>query len=81
MNLNYLQNFQLQIKFDLVVCGHTLLELPSAEERLKTVLNLWRKTSGYLILVEHGSRAAFEVRIDLSGPKFLEIITNLFFSL
>jgi len=50
------------VKYDLVVCAHTLLELPSAELRLQMALSLWRKSQGYLVFVEHGSRAAFEVR-------------------
>jgi hypothetical protein len=37
------------------------LELPSAELRLQMALSLWRKSQGYLVFVEHGSRAAFEV--------------------
>ena len=62
MNLKMLIVFVfLQIKYDLVVCGHTLLELPSAEVRLQTALSLWRKSQGYLVFVEHGSRAASEV--------------------
>ena len=44
-----------------MVCAHTLLELPSAELRLQTVLYLWKKCQGYLVFVEHGSHAAYEV--------------------
>lgn len=52
------------MKYDLVVCAHSLLEIPSAELRLQTVHSLWKKSQGYLVLVEHGSRAAYEVIIE-----------------
>ena len=54
-----------QVKFDLVVCAHTLLELPSAETRLQTVLSLWHKTSDYLVFVEHGSRASYNILMEV----------------
>ncbi|XP_046655663.1 methyltransferase-like protein 17, mitochondrial [Daphnia pulicaria] len=53
------------VKYDLVVCAHSLLELPSAELRLQIALSLWRKSQGYLVFVEHGSRAAFEVIMEV----------------
>ncbi|XP_057381358.1 methyltransferase-like protein 17, mitochondrial [Daphnia carinata] len=53
------------VKYDLVVCAHTLLELPSAELRLQMALSLWRKSQGYLVFVEHGSRAAYEVIVEI----------------
>jgi len=49
------------VKYDLVVCAHTLLELPSSELRLQTALSLWRKCQGYLVFVEHGNRASHQV--------------------
>ena len=55
----------LQVKFDLVVCAHTLLELPSAEVRLQTALSLWRKCQNYLVFVEHGSKAAHRVLMEV----------------
>lgn len=54
-----------QVKYDLVVCAHTLLELPSAELRLQTALSLWRRTSGHLVFVEHGSKAGHEVLAEV----------------
>ena len=50
-----------QLTYDLVTMCHTLLELPSAEARLTAIDNLWRKTNGYLIIVEGGTNAAFQV--------------------
>lgn len=29
--------------------------------RLQTILNLWNKTAGYLVIVEHGTNAGFKV--------------------
>lgn len=49
-----------------MICAHTLLELPTPELRLQMALSLWRKSQGYLVFVEHGSRAAYEVRWGLS---------------
>ncbi len=51
----------LQLTYDLVTCTHTLLDLPSEEARLTAVDNLWRKTDGYLVLVEDGTNAGFQV--------------------
>ncbi|XP_066254248.1 ribosome assembly protein METTL17, mitochondrial [Euwallacea similis] len=49
------------VKYDLVASSYSLLELPSAESRLETVLNLWNKTHQYLIIVEQGTNAGFKV--------------------
>jgi len=53
------------VKYDLVVCAYTLLELPSSELRLQTALSLWRKCQGYLVFVEHGSRASHQVLMEV----------------
>nr|XP_015833913.1 PREDICTED: methyltransferase-like protein 17, mitochondrial [Tribolium castaneum] len=47
--------------YDLVVCAYTLLELPSRQARLDTILNLWNKTQKYLVVVDHGTNAGFQV--------------------
>ncbi|KAK4884246.1 hypothetical protein RN001_000517 [Aquatica leii] len=49
------------IAYDLVVCSYSLLELPSRRARLQTILNLWNKTSQYLVVVEQGSNAGFQI--------------------
>ncbi|KAF5275177.1 hypothetical protein FQR65_LT04209 [Abscondita terminalis] len=49
------------IAYDLVVCSYSLLELPSRRARLQTILNLWNKTSEYLVVVEQGSNAGFQI--------------------
>ncbi|CAH0545682.1 unnamed protein product [Brassicogethes aeneus] len=47
--------------YDIVVSAYSLLELPSLEARLKTILNLWNKTEKYLVIVEQGTNAGFKV--------------------
>ena len=52
-----------EITYDMVTCSHSLLHVPSVTERINIVDNLWRKTAngGYLIIVENGSNAGFQV--------------------
>lgn len=47
--------------YDLVICSYSLLELPSVKARMEMILKLWNKTESYLIIVEHGTRAGFQV--------------------
>ncbi|PSN51932.1 Methyltransferase-like protein 17 [Blattella germanica] len=49
------------IKYDLVVSAYSFLELPSAQNRLETLVNLWNKTNSYLVLVEHGTNVGFQI--------------------
>ena len=52
-----------QLKYDLVTCSHTLLELSSALARVTAIDNLWRRTEvgGYLVLIEIGTNAGFQL--------------------
>lgn len=50
-----------QITYDLVVCAYSLLELPSFQSRLQTLVNLWNKTEKYLVVVEQGTNTGFKV--------------------
>jgi len=43
----------------LVVCAFSLLEYTDLNSRIFLVENLWKKTSGALVFVEHGSKAGF----------------------
>ena len=52
------------LTYDLTTSCFSLLELPSAEARLTSVDNLWRKTSGYLVLIEEGTNAGFQVSLN-----------------
>lgn len=38
-----------------------MLDLPSAQSRMDVLHNLWRKTRKYLVILEPGSNAGFEV--------------------
>ncbi len=51
-----------ELTYDLVTCTHSLLDLPDEKTRLTTVDKLWRKTGGYLVLIENGTNAGFQVR-------------------
>lgn len=62
-NINYRQFLPASsdLQFNLVVSAYSLLELDSRETRLKTLQTLWDKCQDYLVLVENGSRASFEL--------------------
>jgi ribosomal protein RSM22 (predicted rRNA methylase) len=47
--------------YDLVISAYTFLELPSRHSRLETILNLWNKTQKYLVVVEQGTNAGFQI--------------------
>ncbi|XP_014486134.1 PREDICTED: methyltransferase-like protein 17, mitochondrial [Dinoponera quadriceps] len=47
--------------YDIVVSAYSLFELPGTESRLETILKLWQKTERYLIIVEQGTNAGFEL--------------------
>uniref|UniRef100_A0AAY4AW16 Methyltransferase like 17 n=1 Tax=Denticeps clupeoides TaxID=299321 RepID=A0AAY4AW16_9TELE len=49
---------------DLVVAAFTLSELGSCEEREEATLTLWRKTSSYLVLVEHGTLEGYQILME-----------------
>lgn len=50
-----------QIEYDIVVSAYSLMELPTMEMRLETILNLWNKTQRYLVVVEQGTNAGFKI--------------------
>jgi len=60
------------LKFDLVVSAYTLFELPDIKTRFETLLNLWNKTKKYIVLVEMGTRAGFNL-INEARDLLLEI--------
>ena len=45
----------------MTVSSYSLLDLPSAQSRMETLENLWKKTRKYFVLLEPGSNAGFEV--------------------
>ncbi|XP_067388300.1 ribosome assembly protein METTL17, mitochondrial isoform X2 [Emydura macquarii macquarii] len=53
-----------KVKFDLVVSAYSLNELPSLAERRETVRTLWRKTDGFLVLVENGTKEGHQMLME-----------------
>ncbi|ODN04716.1 Methyltransferase-like protein 17, mitochondrial, partial [Orchesella cincta] len=53
-----------KIRYDLVVSAFSLMELPSAKDRLQTIDKLWNKTEQYLVVVEPGTKAGFRAIIE-----------------
>lgn len=51
-------------QFDLVVSAYSLFELPSYEERMRVVANLWCKTTDFLVLIERGTNAGFRAVVE-----------------
>ncbi|XP_014093651.2 ribosome assembly protein METTL17, mitochondrial [Bactrocera oleae] len=47
--------------YDLVVLSYTLFELPNIESRRDVLLNLWKKCSGYMVIIEEGTRRGSEL--------------------
>lgn len=50
-----------EIKYEIVLSAYSLFELPSRKSRLETIQKLWNKTEDFLIIVEHGSNAGFQI--------------------
>ncbi|XP_076679794.1 ribosome assembly protein METTL17, mitochondrial isoform X1 [Andrena cerasifolii] len=46
---------------DIVVSAYSLFELPNQKSRLEVISKLWHKTEQYLIIVEQGTRAGFNI--------------------
>lgn len=53
--------FFLQTKFDLMLSAYALMELPNLKTRIETLLTLWNKCDGYLVLIEQGTNAGFSL--------------------
>lgn len=64
-----------QLKFDIVVSAYSLFELPDMRTRFETLLNLWNKANNYIVLIEMGTRAGFEI-INEARDLFLNISVN-----
>lgn len=48
-------------QYDIVLCAYSLFEMPSSTDRLRTILNLWNKTKDFLVIVEQGTNAGFNL--------------------
>ena len=57
---------QVGIQYDLVLSSHSLMELPSAADRLTAVHSLWRRVEdgGVLVLVELGTNAGYQLVVE-----------------
>ncbi|KAM8960658.1 ribosome assembly protein METTL17, mitochondrial [Pelodytes ibericus] len=53
-----------KVQYDLVVSAYSLNELPSKVDREKTIQTLWRKTGGFLVLVENGTREGHQLLME-----------------
>lgn len=53
-----------KVKFDLVVSAFSLNELPGQPQRVETVQTLWRKTDGFLVLIENGTKEGHQMLME-----------------
>ncbi|XP_011206717.2 methyltransferase-like protein 17, mitochondrial [Bactrocera dorsalis] len=75
--------------YDLVVLSYTLFELPNIESRRDVILNLWKKCSSYMVIIEEGTRRGSELineardlilnlnSVELKGEVFAPCSHNL----
>ncbi|CAK1587867.1 unnamed protein product [Parnassius mnemosyne] len=49
------------LKYDIVLSAFSLFELPNMKSRLETIQKLWNKTQDFLIIVEQGTNAGFQI--------------------
>ncbi|XP_072941331.1 ribosome assembly protein METTL17, mitochondrial [Epargyreus clarus] len=49
------------LKYNIVLSAFSLFEMPSMKSRLETIQKLWNKTEDFLIVVEQGTNAGFQV--------------------
>ncbi|XP_078040908.1 ribosome assembly protein METTL17, mitochondrial [Augochlora pura] len=47
--------------YDIVVSAYSLFELPNQKSRINLIANLWQKTLQYLVIVEQGTKAGFDL--------------------
>lgn len=55
--------------------AYSLFELPDIKNRFETILNLWNKTKKYLVFVEMGTRAGFNL-INEARDLLLEVASQ-----
>ncbi|XP_053119693.1 methyltransferase-like protein 17, mitochondrial [Hemicordylus capensis] len=53
-----------KVKFDLVVSAFSLNELSDYSQRVETVQTLWRKTDGFLVLIENGTKEGHQMLME-----------------
>lgn len=52
------------LQYDLVVSSYSLMELTSRDIRIQTLENLWAKTKQFLVIVENGSNAGYNLILE-----------------
>ena len=62
-------------KYDIVLSAYSMFELPTLKNRLEVVNNLWNKAEQYLIFVESGTNAGFQVLNEIRD--FLLEVKNM----
>lgn len=55
-----------QRPYDLVVSAYSLLELPTFQNRIETIIKLWNQTTKYLVVIEQGTNGGFHVSFQHS---------------
>lgn len=61
-NVNYRQFIPAAgARYDIVLSAYSMFELPNLKSRLEAAHNLWKKAENYLIFVEQGTNAGFQV--------------------
>ncbi|XP_018425524.1 PREDICTED: methyltransferase-like protein 17, mitochondrial [Nanorana parkeri] len=53
-----------QVQYDLVISAFSLNELPNLSARQMNIRALWRKTGGFLVLVENGTREGHQLLME-----------------
>ncbi|XP_072271302.1 ribosome assembly protein METTL17, mitochondrial isoform X2 [Pyxicephalus adspersus] len=53
-----------KMQYDLVTSAFSLNELPNLSARQKTIQALWRKTGGFLVLVENGTKEGHQLLME-----------------
>lgn len=64
----------MDLKYSIVLSAYSLMELPSMKSRIETIQKLWNKTEDYLIIIEQGTNAGFQIvnearEFVLNGPE------------
>ncbi|XP_069094212.1 ribosome assembly protein METTL17, mitochondrial [Pleurodeles waltl] len=53
-----------KVGYDLVVSAYSLNELPSQQDRTQMIQTLWRKTDGFLVLIENGTKEGHQMLME-----------------
>jgi ribosomal protein RSM22 (predicted rRNA methylase) len=62
-------------KYDIVIAGYVLSEVPTAKERRRLVADLWNRTGKYLILVEPGTPVGSDM-IHAARSQILDLTSS-----